>query len=74
MTHEEFVSKVWKEITNCPKEWRKGQAVFNVIDSMYYPVARQVQFEDGVDCFYDDSKIDLVLDLAWVRIKSKEVQ
>lgn len=40
-----------------PKNWRKGQFVFNYIDKTY-GVARIVQFNDGVDCFYNDDKID----------------
>jgi hypothetical protein len=40
-----------------PKNWRKGQFVFNRIDELF-KVARIVQFKDGIDCFYLDSKID----------------
>ena len=40
-----------------PKNWREGQAVFNYVD-LTYGVARFVQFEDRIDCFYDDSQID----------------
>jgi hypothetical protein len=49
-----------------PAEWRKGQAVFNAVDTLY-GVARTVQFVDGVDCFYDDSVIPDFLYRAWVR-------
>lgn len=44
-------------IKKCPTEWRRGQAVFNYINQNYH-VARQVQFEDGIDCFYNDDKIE----------------
>ena len=45
-----------------PKEWRDGQFVFNYIDSVY-GVARQVQFDDKVDCYYLDKNIDEFLNL-----------
>lgn len=53
------IEELKKEIQNTPKpnNWRQGQFVFNYIDEVY-GVARIVQFHDGVDCFYDDSKID----------------
>ena len=40
-----------------PLQWREGQFVFNRVDELY-GVARAIQFNDKVDCFYDDSKID----------------
>lgn len=55
MTAEELK----QEIANnkFPTSWRKGQSVFNYIDSVY-GVARKVQFEDNIDCFYSDDSID----------------
>lgn len=72
MKYEEFVQKIWECVVQCPKEWRKGQSVFNVMEEQFGSVAREVQFIDNVDCFYDDSKIDLFLDKCWVRLASKE--
>ena len=37
--------------------YRWGQAVFNYVDE-YFGVARKVQFEDNVDCFYNDDAVD----------------
>ena len=51
----------------CP-EWRLGQTVFNLIDSAY-GVAREIQFKQGIDCFYDDSKIDEFIDAVYKLIK-----
>ena len=45
--------------------------MFNVIDEKL-DVARKVQFEDGVDCFYDDKQIDLFIDKAWTRIYNQQ--
>jgi len=70
MTYEEFRNTVFKELENCPKSWRKGQAVFNVLDILpeYKNVARRVQFEDGIDCFYNDNAIDSFLLYAWYHL------
>ena len=70
MKYGDFIAKIWKEVAKCPKNWRKGQAVFNVIDEVY-GVARDVQIIDGVDCFYDDTQIDLFIDHSWIRVFSK---
>ena len=55
MTAKELKSIVYSNPK--PKSWREGQFVFNYID-VVYGVARFVQFEDKIDCFYDDSQID----------------
>lgn len=70
MGRDEFIAEVWRLVGECPKEWRKGQAVFNVIDD-YYGVARAVQFIDKVDCFYDDSAIEEFIEKAWERYGNK---
>lgn len=57
MTYEEFRLDIFKNIKNLPDNWRKGQKVFNYIDSKYH-VARKVQFDYGIDCFYRDNLID----------------
>lgn len=72
MTYGDFITNIWKEVSQCPKNWRKGQSVFNVIDENYGTVAREVQFKDGVDCFYDDTKIDSFIDHAWIRYISSQ--
>ena len=67
MTFGDFKNEIDRVIENKPKNWRKGQAVFNYIDSKY-DVARTVQFEDKVDCFYIDDNIDEFLQKAYKRI------
>jgi len=62
MTLVEFRLNVLGLISQCPKYWRRGQAAFNILDSM--GLARPVQ-EKGIDCFYDDSKIDEFIEEAW---------
>lgn len=46
-----------------PKNWRRGQFVFNMVDRLY-GVARIVQFHENVDCFYNDEKIDEFIELS----------
>lgn len=51
-----------------PHHWRHGQFVFNRVEQLFGKVAREVQFQDCVDCFYDDTKIDRFLDAVIIRL------
>lgn len=64
MTYEEFKADIFKNIKNLPDNWRKGQKVFNYIESKY-KIARIVQFDCGIDCFYRDDLIDKFLEKAY---------
>lgn len=57
MTYNEFLTDVMNLVQECPKYWRIGQSIFNVIDTKYR-VARDCQFLYGIDCFYDDNQIE----------------
>ena len=59
------VEELKKEISKIefPKNWRKGQSVFNYIDNVY-GIARTIQFKWGIDCFYNDDNIDEFLNKA----------
>ena len=59
------VEELKKEISEIefPKNWRKGQSVFNYIDNVY-GIARTIQFKWGIDCFYNDNNIDEFLNKA----------
>ena len=65
MTLEEFKSSIYN--VEKSSDWREGQFVFNTIDSLY-GVARTVQFNDKIDCFYDDSKIDQFINACYNRL------
>ena len=65
LTLEEFKRRIYSEPK--PKEWRKGQFVFNRIEQLYGNVAREVQHEDCIDCFYDDSAIEEFIKCAHAR-------
>ena len=51
-----------------PTQWRHGQFVFNRVEALFGRVAREVQFVDHIDCFYDDTKIDRFLDAVLTRL------
>lgn len=61
---------IWKVINQIvkPEGWREGQFVFNVIEDYFGSVAREVQFKDKIDCFYDDSKIDQFINCVIKRL------
>jgi hypothetical protein len=68
MTVQELKDQIFS--TPKPKNWRDGQFVFNYIDQIY-GVARDVQFKDNVDCFYNDDKIDAFLECVIKRLNNK---
>lgn len=65
--YNKFYTEVMNFVSNRPKAWRPGQAVFNYIEQ-FYGVARYVQFEKGIDCFYDNSKINDFINASYVAI------
>lgn len=69
MTFKELKDEVYTAMVNKPQQWREGQFVFNYIDDKY-KVARQIQFQDGVDCFYIDDEINSFLRHAVERINN----
>ena len=72
----EKVTKTIKELKDLiysvpiPHNWREGQFVFNRVEELFGDIARQVQFKDGIDCFYNDSKIDTFILHAYKRLRS----
>ena len=64
---EKFKQEILEALKNKPKQWRDGQFVFNYIDEVY-GVARTVQFKKGIDCFYDDSKIDAFIEACYQEL------
>ena len=65
MTLNEFKASIYN--IKKPSHWREGQFVFNTIDRLY-GVARTVQFDDRIDCFYDNSKIDQFINACYNRL------
>lgn len=67
---EDFKQEVLNFANNeKPAEWRIGQAVFNYIEEIY-GVARYVQFDKHVDCFYNDNAIDDFIKESYNVIKN----
>lgn len=70
-TFEQFKQEVMNYAYNeRPKYWRIGQAVFNYVDAAY-GVARKVQFEQHVDCFYNDEQINSFLQKSYEIINEQ---
>lgn len=61
---KQFKETIGNMVAVCPKGWRKGQAVFNMIDAVF-GVAREVQFGCGFDCFYNDDAIDEFIEKSY---------
>ena len=58
MSFKEFRNDIIKAMKTRPSWSRKGQFVFNYIEEKYGEVARTVQFNDKIDCFYRDEMIE----------------
>lgn len=65
MTLEEFKKDIMEGIKELPDNWREGQKVFNYTNFTYH-VARKVQLEYGIDCFYNDKEIDNFIEKAYI--------
>lgn len=68
MTIDELKNQIFS--VPIPKNWRKGQFVFNRVEKLFGNVAREVQFVDNVDCFYIDSAIDAFLLQVLARLNN----
>jgi hypothetical protein len=58
MKYEDLKNEVYEALKTKPTCLRDGQFVFNYIDTKYQNIARIVQHDKNIDCFYDDSCID----------------
>ena len=67
MTYEEFVAEIMTAAAECPKELRLGQSVYNITEDRYHVGHKAMDL--GMDCFYDDSRIDEFLQKAWDFVK-----
>ena len=70
LTKEEFITEVKNAAGKLRKvhpEWRKGQAIFNIVDNnpKYLGVAQIVQFQYHIDCFFVDERIEDFLDKCY---------
>lgn len=72
MTLREFFEEIDVALLDREPHIREGQFVFNYIERKYGNVAREVMEIDGVDCFYNDSKIVRFIICAYRRIENNE--
>lgn len=75
-TFTEFANDVYTTAAEYPACIRKGQGVFNAVEELFgSQVARNVQFVEGVDCFYNDNAISEFLTVAyWWYLKTTIVE
>lgn len=66
MTIKELKELIY--VVKMPIHCRHGQFVFNRIEELFGEIAREVQFTDNIDCFYDDTKIECFLDAVLTRL------
>lgn len=71
MKFETFAIEILNLAQECPKEWRLGQSVFNIVEAKYGYITREVQFQDGIDCFYDDTEIEDFLKAVYRRLNEE---
>ena len=71
MTYKQFSREVFAQIKKYPSNWRFGQKIFNAIEELY-GVARAVQFEDGIDCFYNDAIVPEFIARAFIRLNNED--
>lgn len=70
ISFKDFKNEVLTEMEKKPTEWRNGQFVFNYVNSNFGDVARIAQFKKGVDCFYNDEKIEPFLECCYSIISN----
>lgn len=70
MSFDEFRSEILEaaEVAVKEKGWRRGQAVFNYVADVFC-VARETQFRDGVDCFFNDDLIEDFIILCYKHLR-----
>ena len=68
----DFWKEIFKRPEDIPTDWRLGQYVFNIVEGKYGSVARKVQFQDGIDCFYDDTRVEDFLKAVYSRLTKSE--
>lgn len=70
----DFVVFVKEDIVKkYPEDWRFGQKIFNYIDQEY-GIARDIQFEKHIDCFYNDNKVDdFLIEAAKILILKNKI-
>ena len=75
-TFTEFVNDVYTKTAEYPSCIRRGQGVFNAVEEVFgSEVARNVQFIEGIDCFYNDNAISEFLTVAyWWYLKTTIVE
>lgn len=73
ISYESFKKSIIEEVElTRPKSIRKGQAIFNYVDEKF-GLARKIQYDYNIDCFYNDLKIDAFLKILYKLTQSKSL-
>ena len=73
MSYESFKKSIIEEVElTRPESIRKGQAIFNYVDYKF-GLARKIQYDYNIDCFYNDAKIDAFLKILYKLTQSKSL-
>lgn len=74
MSYEKFKKSIIDEVELTRHKYiRKGQAVFNYVDEKF-GLARKIQYDYNIDCFYNDAKIDAFLKILYKLTQSKSLR
>lgn len=61
--YNDFVDEILRKLKTSPKEWRLGQAIYNIVNTMF-PIATSLA-DKKYDPFYDDSMVYPFLKEVW---------
>jgi hypothetical protein len=71
MTLREFKEDIYEALAKKPRQYRKGQFVFNYIDKKYERLASEAKRVFDVDCYYDDVEIYPFIVRCWQILPQK---
>lgn len=58
---DEFKTWITDAAKKCPKEWRYGQSLYNLLYKMFPSIVNKTTLLCDSDCFYDDKKAERFL-------------
>lgn len=68
MNFDTFKKEIYDALKYKPDFWRNGRFVFNYIEENYGGVGGYVELIEGVNCYYDDEKIDEFISLCYKNL------
>ena len=68
MNFDTFKKEIYNALKYKPDFWPNGRFVFNYIEENYGGVGSYVELIEGVNCYYDDEKIDEFISLCYKNL------